>query len=145
MIDYFIPLSYMINMSSADFAGVAIVTGSAGGIGRGIALKLAEDGYDVALFDLPSAGEKLQQVADEIKRAGKRSLAITGDVSLEEDVKGLVERVADQLGSVDAVSPGVLSSDNLPQTMLQRVNSPKAGARHGSFSSTVRWRQLWTA
>lgn len=86
-------------------ASVAIVTGSASGIGRAIAIRLAEDGYDVALFDLPSGEDKLQEVANEINvSTGRRTLAITGDVSMEEDVRSLIERVTEAWGGLDVVS-----------------------------------------
>lgn len=47
--------------------GVAIVTGGAQGIGRGIALRLAADGFDIALGDLSSSKAAVEAVAQEIE------------------------------------------------------------------------------
>jgi len=82
---------------------VALVTGAARGIGRAIALRLAEDGLDVAVNDLPNTSE-LDDVVREIKSKGRRSVAIPADVSLEEDVEKIIQQVVQKLGSLDVVS-----------------------------------------
>ncbi|KAF8885317.1 acetoin reductase family protein [Infundibulicybe gibba] len=84
--------------------GIAVVTGSAQGIGRAIALRLADDGFNVALNDLSSQMEMLEILRDEISRKGQRSEIIVGDVSVEEDVKSLVSRVGIALGGLDVFS-----------------------------------------
>ncbi|OBZ71549.1 3-oxoacyl-[acyl-carrier-protein] reductase FabG [Grifola frondosa] len=85
--------------------GTAIVTGAAEGIGRAIAIRLAEDGYDIGLFDLPRSEQKLQAVAEHIqKETGRRTVNVLGDVSVEDDVKALVENVVRDLGGLDVVS-----------------------------------------
>ncbi|ESK86692.1 hypothetical protein Moror_10939 [Moniliophthora roreri MCA 2997] len=71
--------------------GIALVTGAAQGIGKSIATRLARDGFDVALKDLPTKSEKLQQVAHEIRQQGRRSVISVGDVSLEADVKRSID------------------------------------------------------
>ena len=76
---------------------VAIVTGSARGIGQAIALKLAESGADIVVSDIAGAGT----VAEEIKAMGRRSLAVTADVSSKEDVAALVDKAVSALGRVD--------------------------------------------
>jgi meso-butanediol dehydrogenase / (S,S)-butanediol dehydrogenase / diacetyl reductase len=82
----------------------ALVTGAARGIGRAIALRLADDGLDVAVNDLPNTPE-LDDVVREIENKGRRSLAVPADVSLEEDVEKIIQQVVQKLGSLDVVSP----------------------------------------
>jgi 3-oxoacyl-[acyl-carrier protein] reductase len=85
-----------------DLSGkVALVTGSARGIGRAIALKLAEVGADIAVNDIPTAAEPLEAVAGEIRALGRQALAITADVSMAADVNRLVEAVIGTYGRLD--------------------------------------------
>ena len=77
---------------------VAIVTGSGQGIGRAIALKLAEVGAIVVVNDI---GETAQGVAEEIRAMNRQSLAILADVSLTPDVARLVDETIDTYGKVD--------------------------------------------
>ncbi|KAF8750788.1 KR domain [Rhizoctonia solani] len=71
-------------------ARVAIVTGAAQGIGRAVALKLASNGVDVALADIPSKQDALEQVVKEIERLGRKAIAVTGDVSNEPQVQAIM-------------------------------------------------------
>jgi 3-oxoacyl-[acyl-carrier protein] reductase len=75
----------------------AIVTGAARGLGRAIALRLAADGNDVAVVDLDAAGA--ESVAAEIRGMGRSALAVTADVSNEQQVVDAVGRIAAELGA----------------------------------------------
>jgi meso-butanediol dehydrogenase/(S,S)-butanediol dehydrogenase/diacetyl reductase len=93
-------------MSSANEHGdgrVALITGGARGIGRGIAIRLASDGLDVAVADLPSMRSELEAVADEIRAAGRRAAAIDVDVSDASQVDAMVAATVEQLGRLDVM------------------------------------------
>jgi 3-oxoacyl-[acyl-carrier protein] reductase len=74
----------------------AIVTGAARGIGAGVARRLAEDGFAIAVLDLDEAACK--RVVDEIEANGGRGLAVGVDVTDEEAVAAAIERIAAELG-----------------------------------------------
>ena len=80
-------------------ARVAVVTGAARGIGRRVALALAERGYAVVANDLSTPEETL----GELKRFRTAALAISGDVSDEEMVREMVRRVMESFGRVDVL------------------------------------------
>ncbi|KJA21587.1 hypothetical protein HYPSUDRAFT_140425 [Hypholoma sublateritium FD-334 SS-4] len=82
---------------------VALITGSARGIGRAIALRLASDGFNIALNDIPSMEKELETVRREIVDAGKQALICLGDVSIEKDVINMVELTVQKLGSLDVM------------------------------------------
>ncbi|BBY73813.1 diacetyl reductase [Mycolicibacterium parafortuitum] len=78
---------------------VALVTGAARGIGRGIALRLARDGADVALVDIHQGG--LDDVAAEIAEIGSKATTFVADVSDRDQVFAAVEHAAAALGGFD--------------------------------------------
>jgi meso-butanediol dehydrogenase/(S,S)-butanediol dehydrogenase/diacetyl reductase len=82
---------------------ITLVTGVARGIGRGIALRLAVDGLDVAVNDIGANADQLEGVAEEIRGTGRRAAAVVADVSDPGEVEGMVRRVADELGSLDVM------------------------------------------
>lgn len=83
---------------------VALITGAAQGIGKTIALRLASDGFKIALNDVDSKRNQLGGVIDEIERKyGLETCSIPGDVSKERDVQDMVEAVPQRLGSLDVV------------------------------------------
>ena len=77
----------------------AVVTGAAHGIGKAIAMKFAEEGADVAIFDinLPKAAE----VADAIRALGRKALAVPCDVGDSGQVARAFEQAIGALGGVD--------------------------------------------
>ncbi|MFJ5453760.1 SDR family oxidoreductase [Pectobacterium jejuense] len=81
---------------------VAIVTGASRGIGKAIALKLASDGFSVAIGYAGNHEQACQTVA-EIQTNGGSALAVQGDVSNPDDVDRLFSTVLEVFGQVDAV------------------------------------------
>ncbi len=88
---------------------VAIVTGAGRGIGRGIAMRLAEAGADIAIADI--INDNAEIVAEEIKALGRRAVALKTDVTSWEQVREMVDRTVKDLGSLDIAvnNAGVVS------------------------------------
>ena len=89
-------------MGKSDFSladQVAIITGGGTGIGRSIALEFAEFGADVVVSSRKLAN--LEEVADEVRALGRRSLAVQTDISKKTDVDNLVQKVMEEFGRID--------------------------------------------
>ncbi|MDZ7910354.1 MAG: acetoin reductase [Rhodococcus sp. (in: high G+C Gram-positive bacteria)] len=78
-----------------------LVTGAGQGIGRAIALRLANDGHDIALADLNE--DKISAVADEVRRTGSKATAFVADVSDRDQVFAAVEHTHEALGGFDVI------------------------------------------
>jgi NAD(P)-dependent dehydrogenase (short-subunit alcohol dehydrogenase family) len=78
---------------------VAIVTGGGAGIGRAIALAMAQEGADVAIWDV---NEPLaEEGAAAVRKIGRKSLAMKIDVSQSQEVNAGVQKVAEEWGRID--------------------------------------------
>jgi 3-oxoacyl-[acyl-carrier protein] reductase len=84
---------------SALSGRVALVTGASRGIGKAIAIALAEAGADVAV-NYRAQAEAAEAVVQTIRAAGRKCIAIQADVSLTADVERLVKTVESELGSI---------------------------------------------
>ena len=84
---------------------IAIVTGGRRGIGKAIALAFAEAGADVAVCS-QTGDDRLAAVAEDIKKLGRRSVAVRADVSQKADVDNMVQRVIDEFGRIDILVNG---------------------------------------
>ncbi|SGT13321.1 3-oxoacyl-[acyl-carrier-protein] reductase [Staphylococcus aureus] len=98
----------------------ALVTGASRGIGRSIALQLAEEGYNVAV-NYAGSKEKAEAVVEEIKAKGVDSFAIQANVADADDVKAMIKEVVSQFGSLDVlVNNAGITRDNLLMRMKEQ-------------------------
>ena len=101
-----------------DVALNAIVTGSARGIGKAIAQRLARCGMNIVVSDI--MGEEAEKAAGEIEKMGVRTLALCTDVSSSRDAEELVKRTVSTFGSVDVlVNNAGITRDNLSIRMAE--------------------------
>ncbi|KAL1758943.1 hypothetical protein FB107DRAFT_205954 [Schizophyllum commune] len=101
-------------------ARVALVTGAAQGIGKAVALRLNSDGFAIALSDLPAKRETLEEVAKLINSGGGRAAVFTGDVSVEEDVKNMVDGAAEALGGFHVIVAN--AGISIPRSLLEETS-----------------------
>lgn len=78
---------------------VALITGAGQGIGRGIALRLATDGADIAIVDMNE--EKMQGVADEVRALGRQATIFKADVTDRDQVYAAIDHAEKELGGFD--------------------------------------------
>ena len=97
----------------------AVVTGAGRGIGRAIALTLAEQGADVVV-NYSASREAAEQTVKEIEHMGRRALALQADISKEEDCVRLFAQTVETFGGVDIlVNNGGMTRDNLAVRMSE--------------------------
>jgi len=108
---------------------VAIVTGAGRGIGRAIALRLAQEGCQVTVADLD--GGTAAQVADEVRALGGQALPLQVDVARKEEAQQMVSQTGDRLGNlrilvnnagIGAIAP-LLETDEETWDALMNVNA----------------------
>ncbi|HAR5424971.1 TPA: 3-oxoacyl-[acyl-carrier-protein] reductase [Staphylococcus aureus] len=98
----------------------ALVTGASRGIGRSIALQLAEEGFNVAV-NYAGNKEKAEAVVEEIKAKGVDSFAIQANVADADEVKAMIKEVVSQFGSLDVlVNNAGITRDNLLMRMKEQ-------------------------
>ena len=78
---------------------VALVTGGSRGIGKAVALGLAQAGADVVVASRKL--EDLEKVADEIRGLGRKSLAIAAHIARMEEIDNMVSKVMEEFGRID--------------------------------------------
>ncbi len=105
---------------------VALVTGADSGIGRAVALAFAREGADVLVSYL-SEDDDAAETVRVVEDAGRKAVAVPGDIGDEEHCKALVERAVDELGRLDilvnnAATQGVHESiTEIPSEEIERV------------------------
>ena len=78
---------------------VALITGAAQGIGKSVALLLAQNGADIVVSDINF--EKAEETAKEIESIGSKAIAIKVDVANLKDVERMVESILEKFGKID--------------------------------------------
>ena len=105
-------------------AKVAIITGSSRGIGAATAIRLASDGYDICV-NYYSNKEAANEVVKLVQSYGVNALSIKADVSKEDEVKRLFQKVDKKLGKLDALinNAGILfQQSRLVDLSAERIN-----------------------
>ena len=96
-----------------------LVTGASRGIGREVALKYAENGYDVVI-NYVSSKTDVKALENEFKEKGVDSLIIKADVSKQEEVQELVDKAIEKFGKIDVlVNNAGITKDNLLMRMSE--------------------------
>lgn len=97
----------------------AIVTGSARGIGKAIAMKLAKKGLNIVVSDIMH--DEAKQTARELEDFGIKAIAIKTDISKVEDVENLIRITINELGSIDfLINNAGITRDNLTLRMSEQ-------------------------
>lgn len=101
---------------------VALVTGAGQGIGRAIALRLANDGADIAITDLNK--EKMNAVAEEVRSIGRKATVFKADVSDRKKVYAAIDHAEDELGGFDILvnNAGIASVQPLSDVTAEEFN-----------------------
>ena len=137
-------------MNNALDSKVALVTGGGRGIGAAVALRLAEEGADVALT-FQRNQQRADHVVDQIKAAGRRAIAVQADSADPGAVVAAVDRVFGELGRLDILVNNAgafilgpleqLTPKDLEQTLAVNVRAPflasQAAVRHMSTGGSI--------
>lgn len=100
---------------------VAVVTGASRGIGRAIALELADKGADVVV-NYANNTEKAEEVAREIEAKGRKALCLKADIRDEKQMKESVKQVIHTFGRIDIlVNNAGVTNDNLIMRMKEEA------------------------
>ena len=100
---------------------VALVTGAGQGIGRAIALRLAEDGADIAIVDIKE--KQMTAVAEEVRQIGRQATTFTADISEREDVYKAIDHAERELGGFDIMvnNAGIAQVQPLAEVTPEQV------------------------
>ncbi|WP_263080534.1 SDR family oxidoreductase [Endozoicomonas sp. Mp262] len=98
-----------------------LITGAAQGIGQAMAVYLCQKGANVALLDLNR--EKLKKTTDLCEKAGSKVMALEIDVSSESQVEGAIQKISNNLGSLDGLinNAGILRDGLLVKTKKGQI------------------------
>jgi len=99
---------------------VALVTGAGGqkGYGKGTAMTLAREGCDIIVADIDLEGA--EKTANEIKSLGRKAIALKADVSISEQVHGMVKDALEQFGQIDILVNNA-GAGTMPRPFIERA------------------------
>lgn len=130
----------------------ALITGGDSGMGRAAAIAYAREGADVAISYYPTEEPDAQEVVDLIRKAGRKAVALPGDIRDEAFCKSMVASALQQLGGLDILVSNAgrqqaresildLSSEEFDATMKTNIYAPfwiiKAALPHLPPGSTI--------
>ncbi|WP_066299588.1 SDR family NAD(P)-dependent oxidoreductase [Arthrobacter luteolus] len=94
---------------------VALITGAGRGIGRAIAERLADDGLDIIVADVPGAKSNIDDVVSAVESRGRRAVGVTGDVADPDDVTRMVAEGTNALGNLSVLiaNAGIAQVDEI--------------------------------
>ncbi|MDB5736707.1 MAG: putative oxidoreductase, NAD(P)-binding domain [Sphingomonas bacterium] len=95
----------------------ALLTGGDSGMGRAAAIAFAREGADVAINYLPEEEPDAREVVDLIRRAGRKAVAIPGDLRSEEFCGQLVTRAVSALGGLDILVCNAARQQSIPSIL----------------------------
>ena len=127
-------------MIEPDLSGrVALVTGSAAGVGRELLLSLADCGADVAVHYRRSEADA-RDAADAARDRGTAAAVVQGDVTDPDDVDALFSTVEDDLGSVDVLvnNVGPFAPEHWEEMSFERWNAVIQGNVNGTYLCSKR-------
>jgi glucose 1-dehydrogenase len=112
----------------------ALVTGASSGIGKAIAIALAEAGADVAV-NFPASEAEAHEVVAQISRAGRKAILVQADVSQEEQVLEMFDRVISAFGTIDILinNAGIQRDASIDEMTLAQWNSVISTNLTGQF------------
>ncbi len=117
---------------------VAVVTGAGAGIGRAVCLCLAEAGAAIGVQDLD--GDRAAAVADEIRAAGGKAIAIAGDASQATAIDQMYQQAVDELGGLDITvnNAGIYPFTDFLEISEKELDKVLGLNLRGSFLATQR-------
>ncbi len=95
----------------------ALITGGDSGMGRGAAIAYAREGADVAINYLPEEEPDAREVVDLIRQAGRKAVALPGDIRTPTFCKQLVERAVAGLGGLDILVCNAARQQSIPSIL----------------------------
>jgi NAD(P)-dependent dehydrogenase (short-subunit alcohol dehydrogenase family) len=110
----------------------ALITGADSGIGRAVAIAFAREGADVALSYLPVEQEDADVTIKEIEAAGRKAVAIPGDITSESFCQEMVKQAVEELGPID-----ILVNNAGRQRYVENVEDLTTEQFEGTFTTNV--------